>query len=61
MEEFLTIAEFAKLLNITVGGVHHLIKVGTIHAERAGSLYLIRRTELAKAGDRKRRGRPQGS
>ena len=28
MEDFVTISEAAKLLNMTVGGVHHLIKVG---------------------------------
>lgn len=59
MEEFLTITEAAKLLNMTVGGVHHLIKVGTIKAERAGAFYLIPKSELAKAENRKGKGRPR--
>lgn len=61
MEELLTISETAKLLKITVGGVHHLIRVGTIKAERAGSIYLIPKEELAKAEARKGRGRPRGT
>lgn len=62
MEDYLTIGDAAKLLNITVGGVHHLIKVGTIQAERKGGLiYLIHKSELAKAETRKGKGRPRGT
>ena len=59
MEDFVTISEAAKLLNMTVGGVHHLIKVGTIKAERTVAQYLIPKSELAKAESRKGKGRPR--
>lgn len=60
MEDFVEISEAAKILNITVGGVHHLIKVGTIKAERTKSQYLIPKSELAKAVNRRGKGRPRG-
>ena len=61
MEDFVSISEAAKLLNMTVGGVHHLIKVGTIKAERTAAQYLIHKSELPKAETRKGKGRPKNS
>ena len=61
MEDFVSIAEAAKLLKISVGGVHHLIKVGTIKAERTAAQYLIHKSELPKAESRKGKGRPRGT
>jgi len=61
MEDFVSISEAAKLLNMTVGGVHHLIKVGTIKAERTLAQYMIPKSELPKAANRRGKGRPRGS
>lgn len=60
MDEYFTVPEAAKKLSITVGGIHHLIRTGTIQAKRKGNQYFIHPSELEKAEVRKKPGRPRG-
>lgn len=61
MENDLSVTDFAKKVGLTSQGVHALIKAGTIKAIRHGHFFLIPASEISKAMDRKKRGRPRGT
>lgn len=43
-----SVAEAAKILDLTVQAIHHAIKVGALKAEKLGFFYVIRETEIEK-------------
>jgi excisionase family DNA binding protein len=55
----LTVPQAAAALNLSVDGVHHLIKVGTLRAAKIGRDYLIRAADVERTKVRRGRGRPR--
>lgn len=54
----LTVKEVSEKLNITVWRVHQLIKEQRLPAQKLGSQYVVKESDLAKVADRKV-GRPK--
>ena len=61
MKDLLTVAETAEELKISVRRVHQLIEEKRLPAEKLGSYYVIKRTDLILVEERKRTGRPPSS
>jgi excisionase family DNA binding protein len=57
--KLLTVLEAAEILGVTAQGVHKMISVGTIVANKHSGLYLIERKEVTNALQRLGRGRPR--
>jgi excisionase family DNA binding protein len=58
MEDFLTVSEAAKELNISARRVHQLIKDERLPAQKLGSYFVIKRADLALVKERPL-GRPK--
>jgi excisionase family DNA binding protein len=58
MDDYLSVQEFASKLGLSRSGVIRLIEKKIISAEKLGSIYLIKPSELEKAKNRPNRGRP---
>lgn len=55
--DLMTVKDVSDRLKITIGRVHQLIKAGRLPAEKLGSQYVIRKTDLPLVEIRKP-GRP---
>lgn len=55
--DLVTVKEASKILGVTVGRVHHLIDAGRLPAEKLGSQYVIKKSDLELVKDRPT-GRP---
>lgn len=61
MDDYYSVKEFADRIGLTAQGVHAMMKAGTIKSERLSGFWIIPKSELAKAQDRRGKGRPRGS
>ena len=55
--DLMTVKEVSEKLEVTIGRIHQLIKVGRLPAEKLGSQYVIREADLCRIENRKP-GRP---
>lgn len=58
MDDYLSVQEFADKLGLSRSAVIRLIEKNVIAYERLGKVYLIKPSELDKARNRPKRGRP---
>lgn len=56
--DLVTVKEAAEILNVTVGRVHQLINENRLPAEKLGSQYVVKKSDLELVNDRKP-GRPK--
>lgn len=61
MDDYYSVKEFADKLGLTAQGVHAMMKAEVIKSERLGGFWIIPKSELPKAQNRKGKGRPRGS
>jgi len=57
--KLLTVLEAAEILGVTAQGIHKMISVGTIKANKHSGVFFIERTEVTNAFQRRGRGRPR--